>query len=1456
MLSQTSESSSLQKQLQLHWESVVKEKNLHDIFSYWQPVQFKIPDSEKTQEAYCSIQDFLSKKESGRVLLISGESGSGKSTLARYLVNNPINGYVPIYIELTSLKEITKSSFKEWIEACANTKTSEEEIKKVRWLLVLDGYDELSPELKEKNIYKFAELWRYDVTVIITSRPSAIPNDISSRNTQFSPCKQQKHEHDLPVLNANSLMQYDIAPFTHEMQKAYLEKCWENVIDKNVLLNIYEQLPDLMLLAERPFILWLLSEELPAILKEKKTTQETLNIEQLRITQQTLYDSFIKRWLTKHYVRLTKHHTEDITETSWTYDDFLADAKAYMNRLAYTLYRLGKTQFKQEDDIQVIDKPLIGQTKKEVNVIKNYGSVQSIFSSSSTVRNTPKLQDTLTELGHRNGYFQRTTESTKRPIKHLIAACPLISFRDGTYEFLHKSLLEHCTLDKLLNGPSLSATIGLGCNLNEVSIIDNHDLLQEAAKRLKDNKELQDILFEVVRGSRHEAQLATAAANAITLLNVVDFNFSRKDLRRIRIKGANLSHALCANADFTEADLREVNFSQACLQGAKFDRACLDDAQMGELPYIALKGRCSSTCYSPDGKWLAATEDENIVLYEAKTQQRIRVFEGHISYIRSVAFSPNGASLASGSTDKTLRLWDAKTGKMIKILEGHTNWVESVCFSPDGKLIASAGYDNTLRLWDVNTGQIIKTIAGHKGIVDSVTFSPDGLLIASTSRHNNIKFFDFKIWDTKTGWMIRTLEGHTSDINSVSFSPNGALLASGNDDNTLRLWDVKTGQTIKTLTGHTDHVRSVSFSPDGALIASGSSDETLRLWDVSTGEMIKTLVGHTNQVNNVAFSKDGALIASGSHDKTLRLWDVNTGKTIKMLEGHATWGFSASFSPGGALIASESDDKTLRLWDAKTGQTINMLEGHTSDINSVSFSPNGALLASGNDDNTLRLWDVKTGQTIKTLTGHTDHVRSVSFSPDGALIASGSSDETLRLWDVSTGEMIKTLVGHTNQVNNVAFSKDGALIASGGGDKTLRLWDVKTGQMIKTLTGHTNYVGSVSFSPDGALIASGGGDKTLRLWDASTGETIKTLEGHTNSIISVSFSPDGALIASASFDKTLRLWDANTRDCVLTLPFLDIVYSVVWNRNSQFVVGSGKTISLWSFDKKTNKATLEWIKGPHELMLQESSIHEATGLLTLNAANQRNKPQKTSTALLFEQRGAIGQLSSYSSEDVLKGRNEQYVYEKPIKPLLWKNNNFLLTPNHSCVVAMLRNKRQGTNNEHVFLLIESVDKENEDMPAIYRFRRAELFLDETFSHTQICGEIIAGKSKITFNEKSVFDIEMLVSDCEYVSFLITRKQMEELMGAIENDTNNPPGYVLTGNGSLLNQGLSFFSQDKKRHSCLTWCEEKLWNINIEAIKKQKSWLDGFIAVSSRHLPPRETLKKIEIEPTNYKCSIM
>jgi WD40 repeat protein len=280
----------------------------------------------------------------------------------------------------------------------------------------------------------------------------------------------------------------------------------------------------------------------------------------------------------------------------------------------------------------------------------------------------------------------------------------------------------------------------------------------------------------------------------------------------------------------------------------------------------------ASVAFSPDGKTLAASardqgdEGLTVKLWDVATGKEKTSFTAHANQFCPVAFSPDGKTLASGGENagKTsmvggradnlgVKLWDVATGKEKASLKGHAGPVFSVAFSPDGALVASgcgtfasngqAG-GGEVKLWDVATGKEKLTLKGRMAVVWSVAFSPDGKTLASGDVYGNVL-----LWDVQSGRQTLTLQApkrRSEDLNSaysVAFSPDGKTLVAATVQG-IKLWEVKGGKPLGTHKGPEASVWSVAFSPDGKTLASAGSkqiiglrdrledDPTLRLWAV------------------------------------------------------------------------------------------------------------------------------------------------------------------------------------------------------------------------------------------------------------------------------------------------------------------------------------------------------------------------------------------------------------------------------------------------------------------------------------------------------------------------------------------------------------------------------------------------------------------------------------------------
>jgi WD40 repeat protein len=670
---------------------------------------------------------------------------------------------------------------------------------------------------------------------------------------------------------------------------------------------------------------------------------------------------------------------------------------------------------------------------------------------------------------------------------------------------------------------------------------------------------------------------AISAALALLVVGVVGRNLheANKGLeQRTKEARANLYSALTALA-FAESDQRPVDAVKYALAAWPRQRAMdlpkrevtlnavsRSLAGLYEQMRISTKGIVNSVAFSPDGaRVLTGSDDNTARLWDAATGKEIRAFKGHKESVHSVAFSPDGTRVLTGSMDSTARLWDVATGEELRAFRGHESWVLSATFSPDGARVMTGSADMTARLWDATTGAVIRVLKRVDGVFSSVAFSPDGARVLTGSMDSTAS-----LWDAATGEELRAFRGHKDAIWSVVFSPDGARVLTGSSDNTARLWDAATGKEIRAFRGHERGIKCVAFSPDGARVLTGSYDRSARLWDAATGVELRVFKGHEDTVSSVAFSPDGARVLTGSMDATARLWDAATGKEIRAFKGHEGRVNSVAFSPDNARVLTGSYDDTARLWDATTGAEIRAFKGHERWVSSAAFSPDGARVLTGSMDATARLWDAATGKEIRAFKGHEEWVTSVAFSPDGKLALTGSYDNTARLWDAATGEELRAFRGHESGVNSVAFSPDGVRVLTGSWDKTARLWDAVTGNEIRAFRGHASRVNSVAFSPDGARVLTGSDDKTARLWDAATGEELRAFKGHEDDVNSVAFSPDATRVLTGSADMTARLWDVATGVAIRAFRGHEgYVVSVAFSRDATRVLtgSSDKTAQLW-----------------------------------------------------------------------------------------------------------------------------------------------------------------------------------------------------------------------------------------------------------------------------------------------------
>jgi WD40 repeat protein len=561
-----------------------------------------------------------------------------------------------------------------------------------------------------------------------------------------------------------------------------------------------------------------------------------------------------------------------------------------------------------------------------------------------------------------------------------------------------------------------------------------------------------------------------------------------------------------------------------------WDAACADERPILQLDTGGHMAAVRGVAFTPDGNQLvSAGEDKVIRVWDLTSGKTVRTIRGEIALgipgkIYAMALSLDGKWLAAGGdlatfdgtevqggkAPQTIRLYDFKSGKLVALLKGHTNVIRSLAFSPDGSKLISGSSDHTAIIWDtgVRSGvrlsapKLLHRLEGHKADIFTAVFSPDGRRAVTGSYDK-----DLRLWQVSNGTQIARMAGHTDKVYRVAIARDGTI-ASGDISGAILLWDGRNGRLLRTLVRNKNGVGSLNFSVDGKLMLAtcgfGNCSGALGyVYNVASGQVAVTYSGHDNAVQASAFSPDGRWVATGGGaNNEIHIWDPLTGqgrlgadgKPLR-LAGHGQLVWSAGFSADGRRIGWGNQDAcpekpqcpneqiilkhalTLPLGDAALAAPEALTGSDANNFRHASPSFEGWSLAhraGGHFGSGNAILDIsKGGQVVASITrevidgfGH----HTYSFSPGGETIISGGSYGVITAYD-REGKTLGAFSGHESKVFAAVPSPDGRYLVSGSADETVRLWNLKTRELLVSL-----YQGTdgewVIWTPEGFFAAS------------------------------------------------------------------------------------------------------------------------------------------------------------------------------------------------------------------------------------------------------------------------------------------------------------------------------------------------------------------------------------------------
>jgi WD40 repeat protein len=278
------------------------------------------------------------------------------------------------------------------------------------------------------------------------------------------------------------------------------------------------------------------------------------------------------------------------------------------------------------------------------------------------------------------------------------------------------------------------------------------------------------------------------------------------------------------------------------------------------------KGSANAIKLHPDNNTLIVGSSEGkIEIWQLSTGNIISSWQSNSS-VNSIALNPDSKILASAGDNGIVYLWELATGKLVKSFPAHQQAITSLAFSPDGQTLASSSWDKTVKVWQTN-GNLIHTLTGHEKVVNAIAISSDGKTLVSGSQDRTIR-----LWDLTTGKLQGILASNSLAVLSLAIGRDNNTLVNGCADGSIELWNLTTQKLIRTGQGHQDGVWSIVISEDLRTLFTSSWDKTVKVWDLNTSNLQQTLEQHQSYIISLSSNLDLTIIVSGDWQGKIQIW--------------------------------------------------------------------------------------------------------------------------------------------------------------------------------------------------------------------------------------------------------------------------------------------------------------------------------------------------------------------------------------------------------------------------------------------------------------------------------------------------------------------------------------------------------------------------------------------------------